>query len=128
MERIYNDRDLRRAYEHLNLIKELSAQHTLNEGTRAYSNDLKRAIRKYTNRTKDRHLVKDYGIDGYVELIQLPANLSDFASAEEYFNSEERMVCIPSQYDCTGQLFTCWHKIFKRRDRFYAYHCIGVDV
>lgn len=32
-----------------------------------------------------------------------------------------------SPYDCTGQAFTSWYKVFKRRGIWYAYHCISYD-
>ena len=48
--------------------------------------------------------------------------------AVSYFEEEEYMTCIPSQYDCTGQRFTCWYRIAKQNGRFYAYHCVGADV
>ncbi len=35
---------------------------------------------------------------------------------------------VNSQYDCTGCLFTEWFKVFRRRGRWYAYHCIGMDI
>ena len=35
---------------------------------------------------------------------------------------------IPSMYDCTGQAFTNWYKIFKRRGQFWAYHSVVFDV
>ena len=34
----------------------------------------------------------------------------------------------PSAYDCTGQAFTSWYKVFARGGRFWAYHRVSVDV
>ena len=34
----------------------------------------------------------------------------------------------PSAYDCTGQAFTSWYKVFVRGGRFWAYHHVSVDV
>lgn len=34
----------------------------------------------------------------------------------------------PSAYDCTGQAFTSWYKVFVRGGRFWAYHRVSVDV
>ena len=128
MELICNQRDLRRAYETLLFLKEIEREHGSSENLKIHSNDLKKAIRKYFHRKTDRRLVKDYGIDGYIELIKLPEYLETKEDAKEYFDSEERMVCRPSAFDCTGQSFTSWYKIFKRRGQFYAYHSVSVDV
>ena len=38
------------------------------------------------------------------------------------------MTTVPSQYDCTGQLFTNWFKLIRRRGHWFAYHSIGRDV
>lgn len=51
----------------------------------------------------------------------------------EWFNragfTENRYIHgVNSQYDCTGCLFTEWFKVFRRRGRWYAYHCIGMDI
>ena len=72
--------------------------------------------------------MKDDGIDGYVLLIELPETLENLRDAEEYFEERETICAVPSIFDCTGQAFTSWFKVFKRRDRFMAYHSIGFDV
>ena len=52
----------------------------------------------------------------------------DIAPSAEYFDEYEWIHAEPSQYDCTGQVFTSWRHIFPRNGRFYVYHCFGVDV
>lgn len=88
----------------------------------------KREIRKFYKRNNDRRLVKDNGIDGYVILIELPETLVNKQDAEKYFEENEEICAVPSMFDCTGQPFTSWFKVFKRRDRFMAYHSICFDV
>mgnify|MGYP000367666834 CR=1 FL=1 len=31
-------------------------------------------------------------------------------------------------YDCTGQEFTSWYRLFQRRGHWYAYHMVSRDV
>ena len=63
-------------------------------------------------------------MDGYIELYELP----DVTDPEAYFDENERLIATPSQYDCTGQAFTMWHKIIKRRGRNMVYHRVAFDV
>ena len=121
---IRNKKDLSIAYV---LIKftEGNDVKTLPEATQEMLKDLKKSAREYVKREKDRRLI-NWDYDGYVELIKLPVN--SLEEAEEYFAENEEKHCPPSQYDCTGNLFTRWHKIARRSDGYYAYHSIGVDV
>lgn len=90
---------------------------------------LKKAIRDYTNKplSTDR-VIKDNGFDGAIILQQLPDRLTSIDSAIEYFEEVEKYYYRPSPYDCTGQMFTTWYKVFKRNGKFYAYHSIAWDV
>lgn len=119
---IRNESDLRTAYDYLQIHRELGSP--LDK-----QSDIKRAIRNYlhTERLMSK-IVKDYGIDGYVLLMDLPDFLETQEDAEEYFKQRHVMRSIPSMYDCTGQAFTSGYKIFKRRDRFFAYHSVCFDV
>lgn len=47
---------------------------------------------------------------------------------EAWFTENRYIHGVNSQYDCTGCLFTEWFKVFRRRGRWYAYHCIGMDI
>ena len=129
---IRNYRDLRTAYNSVILYEELKKKYpkknTLGaKASKKYIVELKKEIRKFHKKTSDRRIIKgDY--DGYLELITLPENIASKKEANMYFDVNERLVCRPSQFDCTGQAFTCWVKIFKRRGRFMAYHNVGYDV
>lgn len=132
---IRNDNDLRTAYYMVRTMADTIAQATgldrksaaemINAGK--WLKGIKRDIRAYQHEQDaqvTRSIVKDYGMDGYIELFELP----DVSDPEAYFEENERLVCAPSQYDCTGQVFTMWHKIFKRRGRYMVYHRVAIDV
>ena len=48
--------------------------------------------------------------------------------ADAYFMGNLYRESYPSAYDCTGQIFTTWYKIFRRGGRFWAYHATAMDV
>lgn len=101
-------------------------------GDTEHIQNLKRKLRQWTREDegdeyRDVCIVKDYGIDGYIELVQLGA-FDSKDEAEEFFDDYIRIVPRPSMYDCTGQAFTCWAKIFQRRGEWWAYHSVGFDV
>lgn len=59
----------------------------------------------------------------------LPEHIKSREDAVEYFEEYEYMECEPSQYDCTGQLFTSRYCVFQKLDgRWWVYHCIAMDV
>ena len=94
--------------------------------------EVKAAIRAY-HRKEDAALkargriVEDNGIDGYVALVELPDGLETLEEANAYFEENMYMEVRESQYDCTGQLFTSWYKVFQRSGRFMAYHRVSCD-
>ena len=89
---------------------------------------IKRAIREYTNRPSGGvWIVKDDGADGYIELREMP-RFDSLEEADEWFKNCYYLEYRPSPYDCTGQRFTVWYKLFQRRGRWWAYHSVGVDV
>lgn len=91
--------------------------------------EIKRMIRKQNKRIRTEVIVKDYGIDGYIVKFPLPEYLKTEEDAIEYFREEEYIRYRPTYYDCTGQAFTSWFKIFQKPDgRFWAYHSVGYDV
>lgn len=91
---------------------------------------LKREIRRFLRPQKHRttHRIIRGDSDGYLEIVTLPDRIDSLEGASEYFENHERREYIPSQYDCTGQLFTSWYKPFKRRGRYYCYHRVLADV
>lgn len=87
-----------------------------------------RDIYKQENEKPERHIVRDNGIDGYIELVQLPKEIKTRETSDGWFLCNEYMECIPSAYDCTGQKFTSWYRLIKRNGRWWVYHSISVDV
>lgn len=120
--------DLKVAYEILSIYKELISEHGKTERVEERIAEQKREIRKFHKKSTDRRIVKDDGIDGYILLIELPETLGNMQDAEEYFEERETISAVPSIFDCTGQAFTSWFKVFERRGRFMAYHSVGFDV
>lgn len=92
---------------------------------------IKKQIREFIHKPKlTSWIVKDYGIDGFISLHLLPEFLegSSIEDVKKYFEEEEVIECPYSAYDCTGRPFTSWYKIFRRHNRWYAYHSVAIDV
>lgn len=92
--------------------------------------EYKKNIRNYHKRENEKsfRICFDADLDGFIERIELPSNIKTQDEAEEYFRRYEYIEYMPSQYDCTGQLFTSWYKIFKINNKYYAYHRVCRDV
>lgn len=117
--------DLKTGYKILEMIEEIDARN----GKSQTAVDLKREIRKFTHTpVSERRIIQDDGIDGYTELLPLPAHIKSVDEAVSYFEDHKYRPYYPSAYDCTGQAFTAWYKVFARRGRFWAYHRVDVDV
>ena len=91
---------------------------------------VKMEIRAYNNRPVPnvRTIRADY--DGCLELVQLPNKLDKAHKVEatDWFRDNCYLESYPSPYDCTGQMFTNWYKLFRRRGHWFAYHSISRDV
>ena len=76
------------------------------------------------------HIVRDDGIDGYVELVQLPEALDEAHKvvAADWFRANRYLEFLPTPYDCSGQKFTNWFKLFRRQGHWFAYHSVSIDV
>ena len=141
MFRVRNSKDFREGYELLNLFTRFDGQFDNPEKARENMDNLKRELRAYAHRDTavdvgmgfmcERRIVKDEGIDGYIELVSIPEvidTLDGEDGADEFFKTFLEIHARPSMYDCTGQAFTSWYKLFKRRGQFYAYHIVCFDV
>lgn len=118
--------DLRMAYEYLQVLQELDELERNNRIIERQA-EIKREIRSYNHREVPFRIVIDEGMDGYTMLMELPTFLGSKEEAEEYFEANCTICATPSIFDCTGQAFTAWYKVFKRRNRFFAYHSVGFD-
>ncbi len=120
-------------YEAIQICKELCEQqgYDVNEicGDKILKRKRKiREVYKRENEKPERHIVHENGIDGYIELLRLPEEITTRETADEWFQYNEYMEYVPSAFDCTGQRFTSWYKLVERNGRWWAYHCISVDV
>lgn len=89
--------------------------------------DIKRSMRKYQRNHKATvNPIVAGGFDWFLELIKTPCG--SFDEACEWFMKNGYMPCVPSQYDCTGQLFTSYYKVFERHGEYLVYHRVNVDV
>lgn len=136
--KITNNRDFRIGYEILHWIEErMSDPDGYTKRREDHLVELKREIRRWANRDTredvglgflvERRIVKDEGMEGFVELLSIPEVFDTKEDAEEFFNNFIQRECRPSMYDCTGQAFTCWHRIFRRHGQFWCYHRVGFD-
>lgn len=126
MDQLRIDYEILRTYEELR--REVPARYT--EHVKERIRDIKASIREYRDRNAnpDMKVIKDYGIDGVVLLVQLPEYVKSQEDAEDYFDSKLYIPMVYSAYDCTGRAFTGWYKVFKRRGRYMVYHRIAYDV
>lgn len=130
----------RKAYTAIAMFDEMMKEHpTDGHAVADLVLEIKRDLREWTHRVPgdtdvgfgfivNTRPVKDYGIDGYIALVSIPTEFTTEKDADEFFRDFLYMECRPSMYDCTGQAFTSWYKLFKRRGQFYAYHSIAFDV
>lgn len=96
------------------------------KSVRSYVDAVKRDLRAFYHRPDGcvKIITADY--DSGWQLITLIAKTKEDANTE--FNDLYYRVCTPSQYDCTGQMFTVSYKLFKRNGRWMAYHHFAMDV
>lgn len=126
MKYICNDRELRCAYEALKIIEDFCPEYT--EKVLAKIRETKKAIREYNARPIDESRVIKADFDSMVALIRMPDYINSDEAAVDYFDEAIRREAQPSMYDCTGQIFTVWWKIFKRHGRYWVYHATAMDV
>ena len=123
---------LRDAYALLMFMQmDVSASAEKKAAVKNFVADIKREIRAYTNRpAPTTRIVRDDGIDGYVELVQFPDEL-DRAHREiaaDWFRGNCYLEYYTRPYACTGQEFTSWYQLFRRQGHWFAYHNVRRDV
>lgn len=129
---ISNSRELRIKYETLRMYENevlcrISDPERIAKLQR-HIREIKRDIRNYHHRKDNKHIIKNEGTDGFIELIELPGFIKAENQAEEYFDEYHYIPPFYSLYDCTGRPFTYWHKVIKRRGKYFIYHKIAFDV
>ena len=102
-----------------------------------YIRELKRKLREYAHKPTTIDVGMGFEVtkkvfggnyDGHYELVSIPDVFKTKGEAELFFNDFLKLDYKHSPYDCTGQCFTAWHKIFKRHNQYYVYHHICYDV
>ena len=126
MDQLRIDYEILRMYEELR--REAPARYT--EHVKKVIRDIKASIREYRDRNDENtfHVIADRSPDSVLLLGQLPEFIQSQEDGENYFRETYYIHMKPSPYDCTGQAFTTWFKVFKRRGRYMVYHDIGFDV
>lgn len=132
--------DIRKKYEYLRFAEEVARAMLDKNDDHVYDlaiNHAMEEIKKTKKEIREEHrkqgadtgrvIKSDW--DSYITLeeLKIPADYT-YDDAVEYFEEYEVIHMVPSQYDCTGQLFTSWYKIFKRNGKWMAYHAVNADV
>lgn len=91
---------------------------------------VKMEIRAYNNRPVSNVRIISADYDGRLELVQLPDKLDEAheMDATNWFRGNCYLEAYNSPYDCTGQEFTNWFYLFRRRGHWFAYHSVSRDV
>lgn len=123
---------LRDAYTFLNFIQDAPApvKPEKKANWEILIANIKREIRTYNNLpTSDTRIISaDY--DGRFELVRLPDELDRMHEevAAGWFREHCYLESYIGPYDCTGQEFTSWYKLFRRQGHWFAYHKVCRDV
>lgn len=70
-------------------------------------------------------VVKDRGDSA---IIRIPIGQYPDRETAEMFAENFRIHCTPSQYDCTGQLFTMWQSVHYMAGEYWLWQCNCLDV
>lgn len=122
--------NIREAYWMLNTMSTLPALPEKKADVAIHVANLKRAIRAYNNRPAPDARIISADYNGRMELVQLPNELDKAhkVAAADWFREHRYLEYYNSPYDCTGQEFTNWFHLFRRRGHWFAYHSISRDV
>lgn len=137
---IKNADDFRCAYEYLCILQDVLNAGALKNSEKTLDKiiQVKQRLREYARSDGmgevgmgfkvHRRIIQDFGMDGYTELIEIPEVFDTIDSADEFFKDFLYREYHSSIYDCTGQAFTTWYKLFVRRGHWFAYHSVAFDV
>ena len=128
---ITDNERLRDAYTLLMFMQgDISASAEKKAAVKNLAATVKMEIRAYNNRPVSNVRIISADYDGRLELVQLPDELDKAhkADAANWFRNNCYLEAYNSQYDCTGQEFTSWYKLFRRQGHWFAYHFVSRDV
>lgn len=120
--------DIRAKFEAIHLITDMFKESNKDYVHNMNLINMKRNLRQELKDKNSDRIIKEYGVDGHVVLQEFPNDVSTETEAEKYFKDTWYRACRPSMYDCTGQAFTSWYKIFQRRGKWIVYHKVNFDV
>ncbi len=124
---IHNYRDARLW---ISLLREDSRP--MSDAKKDRHDEIKRALRRFYKKVCEKANSGETRFgdwDWYTHKYPLPEAIKTKEEAVEYFEEYEYMECEPSQYDCTGQLFTSRYCVFQKPDgRWWCYHVVCMDV
>ena len=128
---ITDNERLRDAYALLMFMqRDISASAEKKSAVKNLAATVKMEIRAYNNRPVSNVRIISADYDGRLELVQLPDKLDEAheADAADWFRDNCYLEAYNSPYDGTGQEFTNWVDLFRRRDHWFAYHSVSRDV
>lgn len=128
---ITDNERLRDAYALLMFMqRDISASAEKKAAVKNLAATVKMEIRAYNNRPVSNVRIISADYDGRLELVQLPDKLDEAheMDATNWFRGNCYLEAYNSPYDCTGQEFTNWFYLSRRRGRWFAYHSVSRDV
>lgn len=128
---ITDNERLRDAYALLMFMqRDISASAEKKAAVKDLAATVKMEIRAYNNRPVSNMRIISADYDGRLELVQLPDELDKAhkVDATNWFRGNCYLEAYNSPYDCTGQEFTNWFYLFRRRGYWFAYHSVSRDV
>lgn len=128
---IRDSSQLKAAYGILNDMQGMKALPGREEAVQKHIKQLKRDIRAFLRQQEakaERRIIREYGINGYVELVKLPGTLHAVEEAAAYFEEKEAVGCPDFPGGCTGRPFTVWYRVLCRRGNMWVYHSVSCDV
>lgn len=128
---ITDNERLRDAYALLMFMqRDISASAEKKAAVKDLAATVKMEIRAYNNRPVSNVRIISADYDGRLELVQLPDKMDEAheMDATNWFLNHHYLKSYNSPYDCTGQEFTNWFYLFRRRGHWFAYHSVSRDV
>ena len=128
---ITDNERLRDAYALLMFMqRDISASAEKKAAVKNLAATVKMEIRAYNNRPVSNVRIISADYDGRLELVKLPDKLDEAheMDATNWFLNHQYLKSYNSPYDCTGQEFTNWFYLFRRRGHWFAYHSVSRDV
>ena len=124
-EAVVKDMPMRRCYEFMQILTELKDVKDVPEAFVAIKRRIRKLNKELCDYLEESRTIKCYEDGSVITREVLRANTME--EAEDEFRNEHYIQYWDRGYDCTGQAFTEWHRIFKICDKYVLYHSIGVD-